>query len=152
MENLKTAREAWEALLSEVGEERMTLPGANGEWAVKDVIVHIMWGEREMVGVIQARALVGSELWELTDDERNPIIVAPYRDVPLKDVQAEEQQVYGQFLAVVEQLSDEDLNDASHFRLMPPTWLPWQVLAGDSFKHYYDHIEPISAWLREQVR
>lgn len=147
LETLRAERAEWESLLTEIGEEHMLLAGATGAWSVKDVIAHIMWSEREMVGVCQARALVGSDLWAMTDDERNPIVVAEYRARSLQDVLSEERQVYAQLLAEVEKLSDEDLNDARRFREMPSNLLPWQVIAGCSFKHYRDHIEPLRAWL-----
>jgi uncharacterized damage-inducible protein DinB len=150
LEKLQAARAAWEALLKEVSEERMLQPGATGEWSVKDVIAHIMWCEREMVGLCQARALVGSEFWELPDDESNSIMVSRYRDHSLQDVLAEEWQVYAQLLAEVQKLSDEDLNDPRRFREMPADWVPWEVIAGNSFKHYQDHILPIRAWLDQQ--
>lgn len=150
LEKLQSGREEWEALLAEVGEERMLQQGATGEWSVKDVVAHIMWSEREMVGVCQARALVGSELWEMTDDERNPIMVSWYRDTSLRDVLAEERRVYEQLLVEAQKLSDEDLNDPRHFRDMPTEWVPWQVIAGCSFSHYYDHILPIRAWLAQK--
>ncbi len=76
IETLLAGRAEWEALLAEVGEARMLQPGVAGEWSVKDVIAHVMWGEREMVGVMQAHALVGSDLWDLPEDERNAIMVA----------------------------------------------------------------------------
>lgn len=147
LEKLQTTRAEWEALLNKVGEERMLQPGATGEWSVKDVIAHIMWSEREMIGVCQARALVGSDLWEMTDDERNPIMVSWYRDSSLQDVLKEEQQVYANLLVELQKLSDDDLNDPQHFRDMPPAWIPWQVIAGCSFKHYQDHMPDIRAWL-----
>ncbi|HEX7733689.1 MAG TPA: DinB family protein [Ktedonobacteraceae bacterium] len=147
METLHATRAEWESLLAEIGEERMLLAGANGEWSVKDLLAHIMWGEREVVGVCQARALVGSDLWQMTDDERNPIMVSWYRDSTLQAVLSEEREVYAQLLAEVEKLSAEDLNDARNFRDMPPAWLPWQVISGCSFKHYRDHMPTLRAWL-----
>jgi len=147
IETLYAARAEWEALLAEVGEARMLQPGATGEWSVKDVIAHVMWSEREMVGVMQAHALVGSELWNLTDDERNAVVFAEQRDRSLPDVLTEEQQVYAQFVRGVETLSDEDFTDARRFREMPEQWLPWQVLAGCSFAHYRQHMPSIRAWL-----
>src|SRR3954453_24120038 len=32
---------AWRALLAEVGEDRMLLPGVGGEWTFKDVVAHL---------------------------------------------------------------------------------------------------------------
>ena len=106
----------------------MLPPGAAGEWSVKDVIAHVMWGEREMVGVMQTHTLVGSDLWNLPEDERNAIMVAEQRDRSLHDVLTEERQVYAQFVEQVQALPDEDFTDARRFREMPEQWLPWQVL------------------------
>jgi len=147
LETLRTTRTEWEALLAQVGEERMLEPGAAGTWSVKDIIAHIMWGEREMLGVCQQHALVGSELWNMTDDERNPIMVAEQHDRPLQDILSEERQVYAQLLAAVQSLSDEDFDDPHRFRYMPDDWLPWQVIAGCSYKHYKDHMPSIQDWL-----
>lgn len=147
LETLHTARAEWEALLAEVGEARMLEPGATGEWTVKDVIAHVMWCEREMVGVCEAHALVGSDFWNLTNEESNAIMVAQYRETPLQDVLVEERQVYDRLLAVLQTLSDEDLNDARRFRDMPVEWVPWQLIAGNASQHYGDHMPPIRAWL-----
>ncbi len=146
LETLHTARSEWEALLAEVGELRMLEAGATGAWSVKDVIAHVMWGEREMIGVCEAHALVGSDLWEMTDDERNPIMVSWYRETPVQDVLAEERRIYTHLLAALQTLSDEDFNDPRRFREMPLDWLPWQVIAGCAFEHYRDHIPAIRAW------
>jgi DinB superfamily len=147
LETLHTARAEWEALLAEVGEARMLEPGATGEWTVKDVIAHVMWCEREMVGVCEAHALAGSDLWNLTNEESNAIVVAQYRETPLQDVLVEERQVYDRLLAALQTLSDEDLNDARRFRDMPVEWVPWQLIAGNASQHYGDHMPPIRAWL-----
>lgn len=147
LEQLRSTRAEWEALLDEVGEARMAEAGANGKWSVKDVVAHVLWGEREMVGVCQQRALVGSDLWEMTDDERNPIMVSWYREHSVQAVLAEEKQVYAQLLAEVQKLSEDDLNNPGNFREMPADWVPWQLIAGDTFKHYRDHMPTIREWL-----
>src|SRR5687768_9949073 len=72
--DLRTERAAWDALLAEIPIERMEEPNAIGDWTVKDVIAHVAWGEREMVGVLRQRALVGSELWNLDNETRNQAI------------------------------------------------------------------------------
>jgi uncharacterized protein (TIGR03083 family) len=147
LEQLRSTRAEWEALLDEVGEARMAEPGANGVWSVKDVVAHVLWSEREMVGVCQQHALVGSELWQMTDDERNSIMVSLYRDHSVQDVLAEEKQVYTQLLAELQKLSDDDLNDPGKFRDMPANWVPWQVISGCSSGHYREHMPTIREWL-----
>ena len=73
LNTLQETRAQWEELLAQVEEERMQRPGATGKWSVKDVIAHVMWGEREMVPIIYTHVVSGSELWNLSDDERNEI-------------------------------------------------------------------------------
>jgi predicted DNA-binding transcriptional regulator YafY len=41
LEELRSSRQEWKALLAEVGEDRMTQPGAAGDWSVKDVAAHL---------------------------------------------------------------------------------------------------------------
>ncbi len=147
LETLRTKRAEWEALLAEVGEARMTQPGFAGDWTLQDVIAHVTWGEREMVGVLQARALVGSDLWGVSQTERNAAVYAQNRDRALPEVLAEAVQVHAQLVEELEKLSDEDLNDARRFQQMPAQWLPWQVIASNSYGHYDEHSPSIRAWL-----
>src|SRR5256885_17248131 len=94
MERLAAARGEWEAALAGIAEERMTEPLLEGGWSVKDVVAHVCWSEREMVGVIRERALVGSDLWALDLDARNAIVRDQNRDRPLAEVLAEERATW----------------------------------------------------------
>jgi uncharacterized damage-inducible protein DinB len=147
---LKQSRAEWEALLALVDEERMLQPGAAGKWSVKDIIAHVTWSEREMVPIMRTHVLVGSELWELSDDERNEIVYQQNRDRPLQEILHEEQQAYADLLEAAQTLSDEDLNDPHRFKQMPEEWVPWQIIAGCSFKHYHDHMPSIREWLAQR--
>jgi hypothetical protein len=98
LEEVQSAHDEWEGVLAEVGVAHMTEPGVAGEWSVKDVIAHVTWSEREMVGVLRAHALVGSELWNLSEDERNAAVFAQNRERPLDDVLHDAQGVYAQLL------------------------------------------------------
>ncbi len=46
---------------------------------VKDIIAHVMWSELEIVPVMGTHVLTGSELWNLSEDERNEIVYQHYR-------------------------------------------------------------------------
>jgi len=146
---LQTERAQWEALLAEVGEVRMTRPGAAGEWSVKDVVAHVTWFEREMVGVLQARVLVGSDLWNLPHDQRNAAIYEQNRDRALSDVLAEARAVFEQLWAGMQSLAEEDLHDPLRFAEMPADWVPWQVIAGNSYEHYRQHTPGIRDWMAQ---
>lgn len=147
---LRKAREEWEDLLAQVSEEQRLQPGAAGKWSVKDVIAHVAWGEREIVPVMRTHVLAGSELWNLSDDERNEIVYQQNRDRSWHEIMNEEQQAYADLLAAAQTLSDEDLNDSHRYKQMPEEWVPWQLYAGNTFNHYQDHMPSIREWLAQR--
>ncbi len=147
---LKKVRQEWETLLAQVGEEQMLQPGAAGKWSVKDVIAHVTWGEREIAPVMRTHVLAGSELWNLSDDERNEIVYQQNRDRSLHEIMNEERRAYADLLAAAQTLNDEDLNDSHRYKQMPEEWVPWQLYAGNTFKHYQDHMPSIREWLAQR--
>ncbi|MFX0143797.1 MAG: DinB family protein [Candidatus Hodarchaeota archaeon] len=146
---VQEARVEWQSLLAEVDKSRMTDPDLPGGWSVKDVIAHITWYEREMIGMLKAMALEGSDLWQLPQDKRNVPIYEENKDRPLEEVLSEAEQVYDQLFEAIASLSEDELSDPSHFRDMPSEWIPWDVMAGNTYDHYYQHIPDIQAWLEE---
>ena len=150
LDALKNSRAEWDALLEQISPEHMTEPGVDGDWTLKDVIAHITWFEREMVGVIQARALVGSDLWDLPQDERNAAILEQNRHRPLGEVLAEARRVYPQLVKAIQSLDDQDLHDPARFTSMPADWVPWKIIAGNSFEHYAAHAADVRGWLNSR--
>ena len=146
---IRSARARWEALLAEIPAAWMTEPGVEGEWSVKDVVAHIAWGEREALGVAKARALVGSDLWRLPEDERNAAVFEQNRGRALADVLAESRRVFGQYLAAVGALSQEDLNEPGRFPGMPEGWRPWRIVYDPT--HYDVHARSVRAWLERRT-
>jgi len=147
IETLRAERKQWETLLAQISEERMVQPGVAGEWSVKDIIAHVMWYERETVGILQQRAFVGSPLWNVSLEERNAAMVAENRHRSLAEVRVEAQHVFEQLILAIQELSEADLNDASSLRNIPPNWLPWQVIASNSYEHYHQHTPSLRAWI-----
>jgi hypothetical protein len=137
----------WQNVLARVGEQRMTEPGASGAWSVKDIIAHITFFENEMVGLLQTRVLAGSDLWALPQDERNRVIYEQNRSRALGDVLAESAQVHARMVRLLDGLSDADLLEAARFKEMPADWLPWRIIAENTFEHYRDHAAIVRAWL-----
>jgi hypothetical protein len=145
-------RARWDALIDGIDQARMLEPGVAGEWSVKDIVAHITWYERELVGTLEARALSGSELWQLPMDERNSVIWQENRDRPLHDVLAEAPSVFQRLLELLEGLSEEELVDPGRFPGMPSDWRPWQVISGITHEHYRDHIQDVRVWLERSDR
>jgi len=150
LNNLHSEREAWDTLLAKVDKDKMTEASQPGGWSLKDVIAHIAWHEREMIGLIKAEALVGSEWWELPMDERNNLINQEYKDRPLSEVLAFAKAAYQDFLKAFEGISEAALTDPSQFKDMPTDWVPWKVIASNSYQHYRQHIPEIEEWLAEK--
>ena len=85
----RRVREAWESWESQVARcrrDRMEQPGFYGERSLRDVVMHISWYERQMIGILESRRFEGSRLWELPTDERNAIVYGENRDRALDDV------------------------------------------------------------------
>jgi hypothetical protein len=134
-----------DAALARISRERMSAPGAAGAWSAKDVVAHLTWSEREMVGVLRQRAMVGSGLWNLTQDERNAAVYAENHDRALDDVLAEGRDVFASLRAEIARLSDAEMADPALIAGMPGGLAPWQLLAGNTWKHYEEHLPGLQA-------
>src|SRR5205085_9037384 len=129
---MQAERAEWEALLARVEEARMTEPGIEGPWSVKDIVAHLTWYDRTFVEgaqtVMRGEPFVRTGLRALAIDERNERIAADSRNRPLRDVLADSRQVFDQVLAVVRVCPDDVLNDGRRFGL-PDDVPPWVLVA-----------------------
>lgn len=145
LQHIDRERAAFDAAISHIGRERLEAPGAAGVWSVKDIVAHVSWAEREMIGVLQRRELVGSELWRLSQDERNAAVYAANRDRALDDVLEEARSVFLAMRAEIARVSDEQMNDPQLIAQAPEGLAPWQLLAGNTWKHYEEHLSDLQA-------
>jgi hypothetical protein len=151
LHELRAARAEWDALMTEVGENRMTEPGAAGDWSVKDVMAHLTNFSRWFVNASEAHfrgelpPLDGTEAMDF--EQRNLFWHQQARDRSLADVQAESQQVFSRLLEVVEAHTEEFLTQPQQFEGIPGSFLIWKMLEGDGYEHYRDHMRSIRAWL-----
>jgi hypothetical protein len=134
-----------DATVGRISRERMVAPGADGEWSAKDIVAHLAWSEREMVGVLRQRAMIGSELWRLPQDERNAAVYAENRDRALDDVLDEAQRAFADLRAEIARLSGAEMDDPALIADMPGGLAPWQLLAGNTWKHYEEHLPALQA-------
>ena len=152
LELIRKERARWEAVLEEVGNERMTESGVVGFWSVKDLIAHVTWSENEMLKLLRERSLENaSKLWDLPLDERNRIIYEENRGRSLADIMQEADQVYEGVLDEIGILAEEDLHHPRNYEGMPSEWVPWQIIMGNTYKHYAEHTEDVANWLEEKT-
>ncbi|MFI5272769.1 MAG: DinB family protein [Ktedonobacterales bacterium] len=152
---LQEERGRWNALLAEVGAERMEVAGVEGTWSVKELIAHLTWYERAIVDGARQVLSTGSFVrpgrpGEMLD-ERNARIAAEARSRSAGDVLAEAQQVFVQLLGMVAACPEDLLNDPQCLAL-PGDVLPWMRVANNSYAHYREHEQAIRAWLQRLER
>lgn len=150
VDTLRSERHAWNKLIDDVGKARMQYPGVVGGWSVKDLIAHITWAERETILILNDRMREGSDLWYVDQHERNEAVYQQNRDRPLQEILAEAHDVFEELIAVIENLKDDAIHDASYFQDMPAEWVPWQVIAANTYFHYRAHAPELRVWLDAQ--
>jgi len=143
IQNMQTGRRQWQQLWKSIDLFGTSRPRTPGEMSLRDILFHIAWYEREMVEMLQLRALVGSSWWELPVDERNAHIQAEAQSASLLQAWRLEQQVYTELMSQLQSIRDEELGDARFFQEMPSDWIPWQVIASNTYEHYAEHYSGI---------
>ena len=149
-EMVRAARDEWEAVLARVPRDRLTEPSLPGGWSVKDVLAHMTWGKHEGIGLMRARRLVGSDLWNLDDDARNAIVVEQNRSRPLDEVLRDYESTSREYLEELSGLRDEELNDPALWPEMPSDWRPWRIIYDPA--HYASHARDLESWLARPRR
>lgn len=159
LEKLDTARAGWDTLIAQVPEDRMTEPGAAGEWSVKDVLAHVAVYERWTADQLNAMMRGETEMYAAPDeppgadtedtDAQNAVYYEVWRGRSLDEVRREQREAFDLLRAAIEQAPEELLNESERF-----SWLGgsavWQLIRGNSYGHYDDHIPSIRAWLGGQ--
>ena len=148
MNTLSETRFAFDSALADVAPSKMTGSRVVGEWSVKDVIAHVTWSINETVGMLEAKALVGSELWRLPEDQRNAAVYEDNRLRALDEVMAESQQAHRKLVDVIEEIPEQYLLHADWFAGLPGgEWPPCRVVQVNVSDHYVHHTKDIQDWL-----
>jgi len=149
-EILRTERTGWNALLAQVGLERMDIPGVSGEWSVKQLVAHLSWYEQAVVEgaqqVLSTGAFSRRRPAGVSMDEQNAQIASASRVRSATAVLAEADTVFGRLLGVIEACPQDMLNDPHRLGL-PDDMVPWLAVANNSYAHYREHEPELRAWL-----
>lgn len=154
LSDLQNEQAAWEALLSSIGNERMTEPGVAGEWSIKDIIAHLTGWRRRTVGRFQAALQHQPEptpFWPShlqDDDEINAWLAESNRDRSLSAILQDDRDVFQQLVSILSEFPEEELFDPHRFE-----WLEEdETLSGAAlFSHFHEEHEPdILAWLSKR--
>lgn len=151
IDTLDTGRATWEALLRQVGPDRMALRGVTGEWSVKDIVAHVSAWEQRPVAWLKA---VQSGTWpqppewpvNLDEDGINAWIFAANRGRWVQDVLIESRQVFDQLVQALDHVTEQDLTTMGRFEWLQGNSLIASI-SGRSYEHYQVHGEAIRVWL-----
>ncbi|OGO62475.1 MAG: hypothetical protein A2030_01715 [Chloroflexi bacterium RBG_19FT_COMBO_50_10] len=143
IDDLQNGRRQWRRIWKGIDLFGTSRPRTPGEMSLRDILFHVAWYEREMLEMVQLRTLVGSPWWRLPVDERNTHIKTEGETNSMLQAWRLEQQVYSELVVQLQTLRDEELEDARFFQDMPSDWVPWQVIASNTFEHYAEHFGDI---------
>jgi hypothetical protein len=137
LETMRSERERWEALLSQIDAEKMEHPGVAGNWSARDIIVHVTAYERGLV-------------------ECNAAILEEKQACSLKEIEIEAGRVFERLMALVKAIPEEELLEAGRSEwYVKPRWGEqrplWECIADDSYRHYRQHVEDIRRWLKKEA-
>jgi hypothetical protein len=151
VEAMIAARSNWEALLAEAGEARLTEPGVEGDWSLKDIIAHITyfetWATDNVMAFRHGEPQPQAEYQGLTVDEENARIYARLRAKPLDQVLQDSRLSFQRSLEAVQGLRDDNLYDPEFTGIPNADFTVFNLIEGDTFGHYTDHSTSVRAWL-----
>jgi hypothetical protein len=142
----------WQALLSEIGLERMELPGVTGDWTMKDSIAHLTTWWRREIALVEA-VLRGERPPDHPPQAHvqiiNQWVYLTNRDRPLQDVMRDAEDACRHMETTLHRVPEDLLFDPTRL-----AWLDGRALGPsilDNFvKHLHEEHEPmIRAWLAQ---
>lgn len=153
VELVKDIERSWTALqvlLNLLTEEQLTNVRDPQGWSVKDHVIHLEAWERSVVSFLQGKSrheglgVAESVYLQSGFDEINDVIFRQRKDRPYDQAIAQFEQVHGQLLAMLEPLTDEDLQQPYHRKGAGETddangSTIYDLIYGNSAGHYEEH-------------
>jgi len=150
LDNIQNGYKQFEALLTPLSEEQMTIPAVNSTWTVKDNIDHLTAWQDYLLNQLQG-ILDGQQppafMPGLSEDEINEGFYQENKDRPLTVVIADFRLSYQRVLASVQSISEEALN--APFPWSKSDNAVWGLIAGNTYEHYEEHGGIIRRWLEQ---
>ena len=149
---VRQERAAWEALVHEVGEDRMAQPGSLGDWTFKDTVAHLTaWAQYDQIHKLEAArrgetitSVPGTTGWDV--EQINLWIYSTHRYETLQAILQQSRDLWDRMEELIDALPEQDLTELGRF-----TWMEGLALGmvvSDFMGHFHDDHEPlIRAWL-----
>ncbi len=151
--SMRSGYARFKKLLAGLPPEQMTVPGAVGEWSVKDTLTHILDHEERMLRWVDerlgGRIPLAPQPYGMPEEQLarlNRRIYEENRDRPLDEILAGLDEFHSLALDLVRGAAEGDLIDPSRFALEGGEAL-WQAMAANTYEHYEEHARDLRAWL-----
>ena len=155
---LEKVLNSWEELLAGLSESQIVAQELPDSWSVKDVIAHLWaWQQASVANAeaaLQDRHPDYPEWWEIFGpdpnedvDRTNAWFYKTYRDKPWPDVYTDWRSQFLRYLDLLEEIPEKDLLEVGRYEWMGDYPLSASPLG--SLDHHEEHLETLSAWLRE---
>jgi hypothetical protein len=151
--SIRSERAALDAVVARVG-DRLTEPGLDGERSVKDVLAHISAWEKIAMALVRNNQPLEEPPPGETGASADPINDKVFEDNKARsvaDVLAESKRTHSELVALVEEMSEDQLTTPLGAGLEGAEHSPpaAAIVRGNSDEHYREHTEQIETWLRE---
>jgi hypothetical protein len=144
---LKRLEKAWEAFKESyagLSDSELMEPGVLGGWSVRDIIAHVTWWEEEALThlplILDGRKPPRYSVTYGGIDAFNAQMTARKRDLPLSEVQRNQDDTHRRLIDFIQSSPEEQLIRETRFR---------HRLRLDTYSHYPEHAAAIRKW-REQ--
>ena len=150
LNSIQDSYAAFEAGLASLEAGQMTEPVLAGGWSVKDTLAHLSIWHRRALDVLdpveppRVPGIPASGIEDTDINQFNDRFYEEQKDQPLDEALASFRESYRQLLAVVERMTEADLMSP----LRDETRL-WEVVAGNTYDHYPEHLSAIRAAFAE---
>lgn len=156
IQTLQTERVLLEDLLSGLSAEQMAIPGVEGDWTVKDLVVHLtVWEQRGTQWIQWSCEMAQGQRSEVPHagysgrdlDKLNQVIFEQNRDRTVTEVMADFQQAFPRLLAQIRELRDSDLE-----LVIQADWTDHQPatiaeIVSWRYWHYRGHRQALESWV-----
>lgn len=153
IDRLEDSRDEFLDLLDQVPDEEMEIPGAAGEWSVKNLLAHLNAWEAELIKLLfQAKQGLKPSSTHFSGqnvDEINARWQAESQNRDLERIFSDFQGIRKQTVRRVSAFTDKELNDTQRYRWQQGRPL-WQWIAADTYEHEQEHAEQLGAWLTQR--
>jgi tetratricopeptide (TPR) repeat protein len=128
------------AFVRELSETQRTAIGTPQLWSAKDHLAHrTFWRQdfiRKVTAVLQQPGVPSDD----SEESINARVFEEHKLRPWSEIHAESERVHTELLALVEQLSEDDLTSSNRFTWVSGGWPAYAVVLADCYEHDQAHL------------